>query len=212
MQMKEADVSVCSDHWIRLCPRLWLQQWFLCFSTLSWQVVTSPNFRRSFIICIRANLKRLHHLLMTVYFIPVMSFSILNIHPTNAAILRRKERRVSALSECRQQMHFNIKHTSDHLNIRNTFPTDSGATKLDPCQSAHQGKQTAPVSMDTFLPWCYNTESQIRAVVHFSLLTQPDSYILPDSYFKYLCSQFAKWQVWLVSPTLSLTLGYWIVG
>lgn len=166
MQMKEANVSVCSDHWIRLCPGLWLQQWFLCCSTLSWQVVTSPNCRRSFIICIRANLKRLHHVFHVLHPCDV----ILNIEYSSHKCSNLKTKgkflpyqnvgsRCTSTSNTPLIISTSETHFQLILEPQNWIPVNQ-----------LQGKESAPVSMDTFLPWCYNTESQIRAVVHFSLL------------------------------------------
>lgn len=80
-------------------------------------------------------------IIFSIYFIPVMSFSILNICATKAAILRSNKAfcliRMQAADALTCPLS-RLPHPTSNapLIIRNTFPTDSGAPKLDPCQSA----------------------------------------------------------------------------
>lgn len=116
-------------------------------------------------------------IIFSIYLIPVMSFSILNICATKAAILRSNKAfcliRMQAADALTCPLSCLPHPTSNTPLIIRGSETHFPLT-LEPQNwilvNQHLGKETAAIPMRTFLPCCHNTESQIRALVHSSLL------------------------------------------
>lgn len=176
MQMNKADVGVCSGFvFVQDCggstdfsvsahypDRLWHHQTADGAASLASEQMWSDS------------------VIFSVYFIPVMSFSILNICATKAAILRSNKAfcliRMQAADALTCPLSCLPHPTSNAPLIIWASETHFPLT-LEPQNwilvNQHLAKETAPIPMHTFLPCCHNTESRMRAVVRFSLLLCP---------------------------------------